>query len=385
MKYIELEIYNDFACIGSECPFTCCAGWGIIIDSASYDYYMTVKGDFGQRLKNCIVSENGIRRFVLTEEGRCSFLNDENLCDIYICLGEEHLCYTCKTYPRYRYLVGDIVFSGVSISCPEVARFFLQHKDLLQIDFKEDNQIVQNEDQIDWKLFNDSIQVFSTTVGIAQDRILSVGERLSLSTLFISMFQSYIEDGREPSGLLELFSNHSNYEIILSEMGIYHRNLDAKVDFISMLLRFFRRVERFDVLLPELYDLVCYFDQDNNFSISVERWCIAYEVIDLSDVQIWLEQLFVYSIYRYFMQGFEKKDYYNKFLISTILFYELCVSTVVLHYLKFEKLPNLDELVMIVAHSSRIVEHEVSLRKIAVDHFIKEGVSETSFLFKLFS
>lgn len=385
MKYLELEIYNDFVCIGSECPFTCCAGWGIIIDSASYDYYMTVTGDFGQRLKNCTNVENGIKRFILTEEGRCSFLNDQNLCDIYINLGEEHLCYTCKNYPRYSFLVGDIIFSGVSISCPEVARFFLGHKQSLQIDFKEDNQKVQNEDQIDWILFNNSIQAFTTSVGIAQDRRLSLSERLVLLTLFISQFQSYTTGGRETSGLIALFSDYSNYGRILPETGVYHRELDSKVDFISALLNFFNRVERFDVLLPELYDLVCFFNQDRNFSISDEKWLIAFGALDSSDAQIWLEQLLVYSIYRYFMQGFERKDYYTKFMIGTILFYELCVATIVLYYIRNGYLPKHDELVTIVAHTSRIVEHEVSFRDVAIEHFIKEGLTELAFLFKLFS
>lgn len=385
MKYLELEIYNDFECIGSKCPFTCCAGWRIIIDPASYDYYMTVMGDFGQKLKKCIVIENGIRRFTMTEENRCSFLNDQNLCDIYINLGEEHLCYTCKTYPRYSFLAGDIVFSGVSISCPEVAGFFLRHKELLLIDFKEDNQKVPNEDKINWMLFNNAIQAFTTSVGIAQDRLLSLSERLTLLTLFISQFQNYTEENRQPSGLIALFSDSSNYERILSETGIYNRDFDAKVDFVSKLLSFFRRVERFNVLLPELFDLVCFFERDKNFSISTERWCNAYGILDSSDARIWLEQLLVYAIYRYFMQGFAENDYYRQFMIGAILFYELCVSTIVLYYIRSEKLPDFDELVTIVAHTSRIIEHEASFRNVAIDHFVKKGVSEPSFLFKLYS
>lgn len=385
MKYLELEIYNDFACIGSECPFTCCAGWGIIIDSASYNYYMSVKGDFGQRLKKCITAENGMARFALTEEGRCSFLNDQNLCDIYINLGEERLCYTCTTYPRYSFLAGDIVFSGVSISCPEVARFFLKHTQPLQIDFKEDNQKAQNEGLIDWAQFNNAIQAFTASVGIAQDRTISLSERLTLLTLFVSQFQSYTEEGRSPSGLIALFSDHSNFGMILPDTGIYNRDLDSKVDFISSLLGFFRRVERFEVFLPELYELVCFFDRDKNFAISIEKWILAFGALDASDVQIWLEQLLVYSIYRYFMQAFDKKDYYNKFMIGTILFYELCVSTIVLYFIRNDCLPKYDELVTIVAHTSRIIEHEVSFRDVAIEHFIKEGVTAPSFLFKLFS
>ncbi|MBP3199106.1 MAG: flagellin lysine-N-methylase, partial [Butyrivibrio sp.] len=109
MKYLELETFTDFKCVGSECPFTCCAGgWRIIIDKETDKYYKSVTGDFGDRLNSSIKEEKGDSCFVLTEEGRCSFLNKDNLCDIYMNLGEEHLCYTCTVYPRYFFVVGDI-------------------------------------------------------------------------------------------------------------------------------------------------------------------------------------------------------------------------------------------------------------------------------------
>ncbi len=45
MKYLDLEIYKDFNCIGSECPFSCCGGgWRIIIDDTTDKFYQAVDG-----------------------------------------------------------------------------------------------------------------------------------------------------------------------------------------------------------------------------------------------------------------------------------------------------------------------------------------------------
>ncbi len=59
MKYLTLETFKDFVCIGSECPFTCCMDWKIVIDEETDHYYQSVEGDMGERLRNCIHRENG--------------------------------------------------------------------------------------------------------------------------------------------------------------------------------------------------------------------------------------------------------------------------------------------------------------------------------------
>ena len=382
MKYLELEIYNDFVCVGAECPFTCCAGWGILIDSPAYEYYEKVGGDFGARLSSSIYKENGMYRFALTERARCAFLNDQNLCDIYTNLGEDHLCYTCRTYPRYSFLAGDILFSGVSVSCPEVARFFLNHKEPLQIDFKEDCSPVPNEALIDWNSFNYAIRAFTTAVEIGQERTLSICSRLSLLTVFIRQFQDYIDLNKNPSELFDLFLDHTRMADLLPQTGKRDVSQNCKVIFVSTLLGYFRRLERFELFLPELSELVYYFDKENSL-MKGERLDAAYALLE-NGSRIWMEQLLVYTLYRYFMRGFEDKAYYDKFMIGLILIFELSIYTVVLHYVRWEKLPQIDEVILIVAHTSRIVEHEDNLRNMALKYFDDKGITKPDFLLDLF-
>lgn len=61
------------------------------VDDASYEYYKTINGDFGDRLHSVMV--DGVKgaegQFCIREDGRCPFLNDNNLCDLYTALGED--------------------------------------------------------------------------------------------------------------------------------------------------------------------------------------------------------------------------------------------------------------------------------------------------------
>ena len=74
MKIRVPEYFKDFKCIASKCEDTCCAGWGIVIDDATYDRYKNVQGEFGDRLRSEIVHEAGENIFVL-KGNNCPFLN----------------------------------------------------------------------------------------------------------------------------------------------------------------------------------------------------------------------------------------------------------------------------------------------------------------------
>lgn len=386
MKYLVLETFTDFKCIGSECPLTCCAGgWRIIIDSETDRYYKTVSGEFGKRLEDAVTEENGQRYFILNEDGICSFLNKEKLCDIYLKLGEEHMCFTCASYPRYYFDVGDITFAGVTISCPEVARLVINHQDPLRIDFSEDDKKYETKERVDWEVFNYTIRAFTTAVSIAQDRELAIGERLAVLTTFVYQFQSYIDDKRDPSSLTDLFSNHSNFNLILPQTGIYNRNLNSKVQFYSQSIGFLSSIDRFKELFPELYELKEYFESDGSMILNRDAVISAYQAFDLKETQIWVEHLLVYALHRYFMQGFSKKNFYTHYLVGILLIFEFSIATVAIYHVRWGHFPAIEDIVMIVSHTSRAVEHDDTFRDKLIDHFKSEEMTEPSFLFKLFS
>ncbi len=109
MKYLVCDFYDNFECIGSQCPSTCCAGWDILIDKETNAFYDSVAGEFGDALrKNILPVNETIYQFALGQNGRCPFLTQENLCEIYQKLGPEKMCFTCRTLFPYTTLFRSI-------------------------------------------------------------------------------------------------------------------------------------------------------------------------------------------------------------------------------------------------------------------------------------
>ena len=142
MKYHKPSFFDQFKCIGSACTDTCCAGWEIEVDETTAQGYLAEKGAFGDRLRREIGSEPGEYFFKL-KNNRCPFLNKENLCDIFINLGEDRLCDICREHPRFYNWFGDYTEVGLGLCCEEAER--LLFSDSKSLTFVE--EVTQDEEQ----------------------------------------------------------------------------------------------------------------------------------------------------------------------------------------------------------------------------------------------
>ena len=115
---------GEFRCSAGKCSDSCCIGWEIDIDDKTADYYMSLDGQFGERFKKGI-SHNDVYSFALQNE-RCPFLNEDNLCDIILNLGEDKLCHICAEHPRYYEWFSGVKEGGVGLCCEEAARLVLE-------------------------------------------------------------------------------------------------------------------------------------------------------------------------------------------------------------------------------------------------------------------
>ena len=154
MKRRTPYYYKNFKCIAGDCRDTCCAGWDVDVDEKSYRFYRKVKGDFGKRLKSVMVpdSEGGCT-FTLTDDNRCPFLNDSNLCDLYIALGEEHLCETCDEFPRFINEYGSLREVGLAPSCITAGEIMFADRQRMHFDEEEDGRPVDMYNDIDGFLY----------------------------------------------------------------------------------------------------------------------------------------------------------------------------------------------------------------------------------------
>ena len=133
MRQFKPSYYDNFKCIADKCRHNCCIGWEIDIDEEKLVSYMTQYGEFGDKLRGNISLEDECPHFVLGDGERCPFLNENNLCEIIINMGEEALCQICSDHPRFVNFDEDREEIGLGLCCEEAARLILTHQDKVKI------------------------------------------------------------------------------------------------------------------------------------------------------------------------------------------------------------------------------------------------------------
>ena len=125
MIRVVWDAYEEFRCIAEKCPDSCCKGWIVDVDDASADYYRSLEGPLGDRLRQVLKTEDGASYMEL-ENGRCPMWRQDGLCQIQAQLGHDSLCQVCREYPRLIMDYGDFVEYGLELSCPEAARLIFR-------------------------------------------------------------------------------------------------------------------------------------------------------------------------------------------------------------------------------------------------------------------
>lgn len=174
MSLYAPDYYSSFLCIGEKCQHNCCIGWEIDIDKKTYNYYKSLKNEFGKKLlSNISNAEN--HYFMLDEKERCPFLNKNNLCDIIINLGEEHLCQICSDHPRFRNFFDTRTEIGLGLACEEAARIIISNTKKVNIlPIESDNDINISEDDKVFFAFRQNL------FDIIQNRNIEIKERIDL-------------------------------------------------------------------------------------------------------------------------------------------------------------------------------------------------------------
>ena len=198
MKIRTPYYYKDFKCIAGDCTDTCCAGWDVDVDEKSYRYYKSVKGEFGKRLKSVMVPEKeGGCTFTLTEDKRCPFLNDKNLCDLYIALGEEHLCETCDEFPRFINEYGNVREIGIAPSCITAGELMFADRQKMHFDEFEDGKPIDMYNDIDAFLYMQLCNARKLAFDIIDYEELSVDEVCIILLEFARQIQKHMDNERD--------------------------------------------------------------------------------------------------------------------------------------------------------------------------------------------
>ncbi len=154
------DYYKEFKCISSACKHNCCKGWDIYIDDTTANKYLCIDGELGKKLKASI-SFKDQAEFIMGKDRRCPFLNNDNLCEIIITLGEDALCEICRNHPRFINELPGRTEYGLGLSCEEAARIIINKKEPVTLSNapETDDELILRRDRIISTLQNRSISL----------------------------------------------------------------------------------------------------------------------------------------------------------------------------------------------------------------------------------
>ena len=223
MIYTYPDYYKKFNCIADKCPDTCCGKWQIVIDDDSLERYQEYDGDYRPELHRKVNWKEGVFRH--GRSGKCAFLRDDMLCDMYIHMGKDSLCTTCREYPRHTEEFENVREVSLSLSCPEVARILMNITDKVTFVTEEDDED-EVFDDFDYFLYSNLEDIREEILRVIQDRSVDIRSRIERVLQIGASAQRHYDEGDlvmwdeceerdkpEICRKLEFCPEHSNTEI----------------------------------------------------------------------------------------------------------------------------------------------------------------------------
>lgn len=190
MRIVKPSYFDQFKCIASACPDSCCKEWTVQVDEVSAAYYRSLPGALGDRLRQVLTVDDG-DTVMVNEVGRCPMWRQDGLCRIQAELGHDALCKTCREFPRLTHDYGDFVEMGLELSCPVAAQIILTAPIEAPIVAYTDGGEAPEYDVDAMAVL---LQTREETLAILADESRSLGETLALALMYGHHAQALLDD-----------------------------------------------------------------------------------------------------------------------------------------------------------------------------------------------
>ena len=328
MKITVPHYYSRFQCVAGECPDTCCAGWQIMIDDASLKKYRKRRDPFGSRLKNSIDWENSAFR---QYDGRCAFLDENNLYKENSEAGPSMLCRTCRAYPRHIEEFEGVREISLSLSCPEAAKLILDCEEPVRFLSKEKEK-EETYPYFDFFLYTKLMDCRDFIISTLQNRELDWNLRTGIVLGLAHDLQRRIVNDRlyETDSLLERYGRKGAVGKLASRLLTYQIDGESRFDGMKELFGFFDELEVLNAGWPDYIGRIRKVLYGAGESAYEEQRQEFYEFLEVSEKrretwERWSEQLMVYFVFTWFCGAEYDERPYEKMklaVVSTLLIRE---------------------------------------------------------------
>ncbi len=202
MKYnvIKPDYYDEFACLGGDCNYTCCQKWNIHLSKQEYKKLknMRLSSELGKvrekalsriRTNPTLMKYGKIR---LNEKGFCPLISKEGLCRLQLEAGSESLNYVCRTFPRQNALSAGVLERHLSLGCEAVVKLMMEKRDGIALisqeeELKEDLQFFSLKVKGEKRrvIYDFVLDIKVLAIATLQCRSLSLDDRFLLLGMFL--------------------------------------------------------------------------------------------------------------------------------------------------------------------------------------------------------
>lgn len=289
MKLRTPEYYKYFHCSADKCSDCCCIGWEIDIDNKTADFYKKINGNFGNKLRKNINFDK-TNNFILDKNDRCPFLNNKNLCEIFTELGEKSLCNICTNHPRYYEWFNELKEGGIGLCCEEAAKLIISQNTKFKT-FEIDIPYEKCH-KYDKNLFDYLTTARNSIISYLDDTTFSLNSRIRDILWYAYTIQQNIDS--------ELFD----------DTDIFPITSYTKCN-ISNIFNIFLKLDPFAAnWIPYLQNC------RNIYNKNLDKYN---EFEDANpNISIYLKNISIYFIWRYFMKGVFNYDIISKVQLMAV-------------------------------------------------------------------
>ena len=366
------DYYENFKCLGGDCPSTCCTGWVIEIDGSTRKKYRRlrrnkhVSNDFKMQLSYGIDWKNSCLN---TRDGHCVFLDEKGLCILHANLGEKQLCRTCRLYPRHREDYGSLCEIMLNMSCPEAARLILTAKAPAHFKIRTRHRgtgrfIRRRKHQAleQWLLICLE-NVREIMFEILLDRRISLKFRIAAIMLMADDIQKYLNrvilrrKGSQEAAI-RIVTIGEKYKKYMVSPGVEAKVLACKTEPGSGVLLMIQYLDMLQGLLNTTGDDLMNHYMNDAIQLYISDPSRAKLNADLeqkAELTSAFECFMIYQLYTTMLGAIYDGDLLSKVKLavySYLVVRELCLAT----HLKNDRL-TLDDLIEIAYHFARQIEH----------------------------
>lgn len=360
------DYYEEFRCVAGTCKHSCCRSWEIDIDEDTYLYYCSIEGKFGDKLKENIQGKKN--RVFKMKDGKCPFLKSDQLCEIFIELGEEGLCEVCTEYPRFVTDYQNTRERSLCMSCEEVGRLIFSKKEPVIIkEYIQPGDFETGQTESNKRFYDKDGNILRARdhcIKLLQDRTVQFKDRIKNILQLSEQVQKEL-DGHKKEQMSQVNMGFDGFN-----SGIMEKNRH----------QFFMR--RMEVLLgmevmeeeweEEIHNIACAFNEKLYESLyeEIEECFLTYMEGRMQEY----EHLLVYFIFRYVIQAVYDKQFLKrvKFCIACYLFIrDMDYTRFLLHKRQYTIEDRID--------TARIFSRQVEHSEKCVDYLQKEISEKEAF------